>query len=74
MHDIQSVSIKKSEGEPASLISIHKYLFILLYFDIKTNFYGKFRPSLRFKSKRLEFLLKQSPLSRGRNMIGNNTR
>ena len=61
-----------------SLISIHKYHFILSYFDIKTNFYGKFCPFSAFYIKpnmekfrpclRLEFLSKQSPLSRRRNM------
>ena len=61
-----------------SLISIHKHHFILLYFDIKTNFYGKFYPFSAFYIKpnmenfrpclRLEFLSKQSPLSRWRNM------
>ena len=74
----QDISCADKSNARESFSSIHKYLFILLYFDIKPNFYGKFRPSLPFTSKhiwkicrpwlRLEFLSKKSPLSRRRNM------
>ena len=39
----------------------NSFIFVLLYFDIKTNFYGKFRHSLRFISKRI-YMKKKNPL------------
>ena len=47
----EAVGYFLADKSKESLISIHKYHFILLYFDIKTNFYGKFCPFSAFYIK-----------------------